>query len=258
MFYIKKVLLLVILFMGFNAVGQIDTALHNYVGLQHRYQHFTEKYSDRQLSILEYARIQERVTYVGRANNLLINGVNKQLYELEVYPKYNGGYAFLNVGYGPNMPFRIGAESFFNDGPIETSLGMRYIVLEDGGIPIYTGTLAAYVGNGWISFRPTFINLEDGISSFYSLTARNYFKDKYNYIGAILMRGFDVDQSRNYLNNESPFLLDIYIARFEAMKSIKSSFVIVGAVEGRYEYVPYNIQGFVDSYAIELGFRKFF
>jgi len=127
-------------------------------------------------------------TVVGRYNYTNRFGRSAQQFEIDAYPRIvNGLYAFINYGYSDDSLFpqnRYAAELYANlPGGIELSGGFRYLDFRSSKVTIYTGTLAKYLGNWWLSFRPYITPKAIGTSRSYQFTARHYFGDADNYLG---------------------------------------------------------------------------
>ena len=126
------------------------------------------------------------IARVNYANRFRTSGTQV---EVDAYPRLTRHtYAYLNAGYSRSAVFpgsRFGAELFGSlPHAWETSFGVRQ--LRFGGVPVtlFTGAVGKYVGNSWISLRPTFHQRADGYSASASLTARKYFADADNYLGS--------------------------------------------------------------------------
>lgn len=96
-------------------------------------------------------------------------------------------YLYLNTGFAEGKVFpksRAGLELYqvlpFD---AEISLGYRYLYFSPNKANIYSGSIAYYFGDYWISFRPFFVT-EPGskTKSTFTLTGRRYFIDSENYL----------------------------------------------------------------------------
>ena len=109
-------------------------------------------------------------------------------YEIDAYPRLAKGlYAYVNYGYSSHRFFpknRVGGELYANlPHGVELSGGFRWLQFESSEVTIYTGTIAKYQGNYWISLRPYITPKSEGTSQSYNLTVRRYFGGPDNYLG---------------------------------------------------------------------------
>ncbi len=109
-------------------------------------------------------------------------------FEVDGYPRImNGLYAYVNYGYSADRLYpnhRYGAELYANlPHGIELSGGFRHLVFDNSEVTMYTGTVAKYVGNWWISLRPYITPKSAGTSQSYALTVRRYFGDRDTFVG---------------------------------------------------------------------------
>ncbi len=109
-------------------------------------------------------------------------------FEIDAYPRIvDGLYAYVNYGYSADSLYpthRFGGELYANlPQGIELSAGFRRLQFENSDVTIYTGTVAKYVGNWWISARPYITPKSVGTSRSYALTVRRYFGSRDTFIG---------------------------------------------------------------------------
>lgn len=130
-------------------------------------------------------------------------GISGSQFELDLYPKIvHGIYGWVNYGYSGSALFpesRLGAEMFFKlPKGLETSAGMRYMDFNAGTTAlIYTGSIAWYVRNYWLSTRLYIMpNGEAGTSAAGTVSLRKYFSNAENYIGLNAGLGFSPDMAR--------------------------------------------------------------
>ncbi|MBA3656442.1 MAG: YaiO family outer membrane beta-barrel protein [Gemmatimonadaceae bacterium] len=146
------------------------------------------------LASLSLSRRTDRGSIIGRlnfANRFSTSGVQV---EMDAYPRLSRNtYAYLNAGYSAADIFptwRAGGELYGNfPRGLEASLGFRHLRFGGPPVTLFTGTVARYIGNYWISARP-FVRFKDsGTSLSAGLTARRYFADGDHYVGATVSYG---------------------------------------------------------------------
>ncbi|MGQ8336349.1 YaiO family outer membrane beta-barrel protein [Sunxiuqinia sp. A32] len=168
---------------------------------EHYFDGFNKPYERRwHMSSVGYGRKTKIGTYYGKVyfgdlvnsgESLYGSDVSKQ-FSLEFYPRINrNNYMFLNYSYSPDNLFpknRVGLEYYhvFKN-KFEASIGYRYMRFEDDispavNINIFTGSLAKYMGNWWVSARPYIIDNGVDISYKYSLEVRKYFNPEVSYL----------------------------------------------------------------------------
>ncbi|MGI8843297.1 MAG: YaiO family outer membrane beta-barrel protein [Gemmatimonadaceae bacterium] len=147
-----------------------------------------------QLASLSVSRRTERGSLIGRVNWANRFATSGTQVEMDAYPRLTSRtYAYLNGGYSDASIFpkwRLGAELYANlPRAWEASIGFRQLRFGGSPVTLYTGTIARYVGNYWISARP-FVHFKDtGTSASLGLTARRYFEDADRYVGATVSYG---------------------------------------------------------------------
>ncbi|MEP6990619.1 MAG: YaiO family outer membrane beta-barrel protein [bacterium] len=136
----------------------------------------------------------ERGAVVGRVNHARRFARSGLQYEVDAYPRFGRTWnAYFNVGYGAASVFpqwRGGAELYAElPNAWESSFGIRQLRFSGSPVTLWTGTIAKYSGNYWISLRPYFRSTTNGNSTSANLTARRYFADGDHFIGARLGYG---------------------------------------------------------------------
>ncbi len=109
-------------------------------------------------------------------------------FEIDAYPRIMDGlYVYVNYGYSADKLYpkhRFGGELYANlPKGIELSAGFRRLQFGSSDVTIYTGTVAKYVGNWWISLRPYVTPKSIGTSRSYALTVRRYFGNRDTFVG---------------------------------------------------------------------------
>jgi YaiO family outer membrane protein len=119
--------------------------------------------------------------------------------ELQAYPFLTArSYLTLIAGWSPStgvfLPLRLSAEPYYNfANGWETSAGVRYLQTPGPDVYVYTGTLARYVGNYWLSGRPHFSRTSGATSYGWEANGRRYFADRYDYVALRVSRTIGVD-----------------------------------------------------------------
>jgi len=109
-------------------------------------------------------------------------------FEIDAYPRIMDGlYLYVNYGYSADRLYpehRFGGELYANlPKGVELSAGFRRLQFASSDVTIYTGTVAKYVGNWWISLRPYITPKSIGTSRSYALTVRRYFGNRDTFVG---------------------------------------------------------------------------
>lgn len=153
------------------------------------YTRFVESLDPWQLGSVSLGHRSRRGAFIARVNAARRFGEGGVQGEVDAWPRLGGRlYAYLNAGVANADVFprqRYGAELFANlPRAWELSLGARQLRLGGAPVTLFTGSLGRYVGNSWISLRP-FAREKDGtLSASLGLTARRYFADADNFVGA--------------------------------------------------------------------------
>lgn len=146
------------------------------------------------LGAVSVGRRGPRGTFIGRVTAGRRFGLDGVQGEIDAYPRINDRlYAYLNVGYSGADIFpdwRTGAELFANlPRAWEGSIGYRQLRFDGSPVTLVTGSVGKYVGNAWISARPYLRIRDAGTSATVAVTARRYFADGDNYVGARVSAG---------------------------------------------------------------------
>lgn len=152
-----------------------------------------------QNAAVEYAQRLPIGTVVLGVNGARRYGTNGSQFELQAYPHLGRhSYVFLDVAASSSkevfVPLRLAAEPYYNfSNGWEMSAGAQYLQTTGSDIYTYTGTLAKYFGNYWISARPSYTPAPDNDSYAWGVTARRYFSDRYDYLSLSFNRSVGVD-----------------------------------------------------------------
>lgn len=155
-------------------------------------------------------------------------------YEIDAYPRIvHGLYMYVNYGYSSSRLYpkhRYAGELYANlPQGVELSAGFRRLVFGSSTVTIYTGTLAKYQGNWWISFRPYITPKSIGTSRSYQLTVRRYFGDADTYFGVTAGRGSSPGEVRDV---SDLLRLDSWKVGFRMQKALGDVFIL--KISGRY------------------------
>lgn len=150
---------------------------------------------------LEYAERLPLGTVVFDVNGARRYGITGTQFELQAYPHLSRhSYVFLDVAASPSkevfVPLRVSAEPYYNwSNGWEMSAGAQYLQVPGTDVYTYTGTIAKYFGNYWVSARPSYTPAPDNDSYAWGVTARRYFADRYDYATLSFTRSVGVDPS---------------------------------------------------------------
>jgi YaiO family outer membrane protein len=153
--------------------------------------------------------------------------------EVDVYPRLGKkSYMYLNAGYSPSQifpNFRFGAEVFsmIGNSKFEGSLGLRYLDFLTNQVVMYTGSLGYYWKNEYVSFRPFFINDQNGWGSTYNFLYRKFFSGKGDYFQLTLGGGVVPDERIFAITNGldiDNYLLDNQYIGFAYQKLVNPKF----------------------------------
>ncbi|MFV0554362.1 MAG: YaiO family outer membrane beta-barrel protein [Mangrovibacterium sp.] len=133
--------------------------------------------------------------------------------ELECYPKIDDQNSlFLAYAYSPSTVFsthRLGAE-YYRSFPdiLEASIGYRFMNFSNTeenpvDVNIFTASVAKYLGNYWLSFRPygIWVSNEEQLKATYQLIGRRYLERPESFIGLTLGYGISSPDDNFFQNN---------------------------------------------------------
>lgn len=119
-------------------------------------------------------------------------------YELQAFPRLTRrNYIAFSGAWSPStavfLPLRFSAEPYHNfPNGWEASAGLRYFRTPGPDVFVYTGTVAKYFGNYWISARPHLTGFSRDDSYGWELTGRRYFSHRYDYVSLMVSRSIGV------------------------------------------------------------------
>ncbi len=225
-----------------NELKQLKTFLLNQlivdglaVGVSIDY--FTKIYKPWLFGFVQYGRQTKIGAVIGRVsvadrqtNTDFSRGIQA---EVDVYPRLGRkSYMYLNAGYSPSQifpNFRFGAEVFsmIGNSKFEGSLGLRYLDFLTNQVVMYTGSLGYYWKNEYVSFRPFFINDQNGWGSTYNFLYRKFFSGKGDYFQLTLGGGVVPDERIFAITNGldiDNYLLDNQYIGFAYQKLVNPKF----------------------------------
>ncbi|MFN2636418.1 MAG: YaiO family outer membrane beta-barrel protein [Gemmatimonadaceae bacterium] len=164
------------------------------------------------------------VAGVNAAQRYRQNGVQ---FELQAYPRLSRrSYLFIDGAWSNSkevyLPLRLAAEPYYNfSNGWETSAGARYLQTPGTDVVTYTGTLAKYFGNYWLSGRPSYSPATTGNSYGWEVTGRRYFSDRYDYLTLLVGRSIGIDaEAKDPLRFTRQAKLGDLLARLERRQPI--------------------------------------
>ena len=132
---------------------------------------------------------------LGRVNWARRFGQTGVQYEVDAYPRIGyKTYLYVNAGVSSSSLFpdyRYAAEAYHNfKHGWEASLGFRQLEFDTSDVTIVTGTVAKYLGNWWISFRPNYV-IKDDNSTSAAVSVRRFFGNRREWAGFTIGGGLD-------------------------------------------------------------------
>ncbi len=207
---------------------------------------------------LDYRRSTRYGSIIGRVNLAQRFDDEGSQFEIDAYPRLRKKtYAYLNVGVSSTDLFpelRYGAEIYHNfPHGYETSIGFRQLEFDTSDVTIYTGTLAKYVGNYWISWRPNYVSKDDGSSYSNGLSVRRYFGGRYEYAEVSVGGG---TSNEDGVVTDFDDRLDSFRARAELRRRITPQVIVKGQVGYRDQDFEFDRKR--QSFVFGLGIERHF
>jgi YaiO family outer membrane protein len=235
----------------------LDEVLPNKISFDYQYEHFDDDLGDWHFYSVDYRRAFAFGSLIGRVNYADRFHDTGTQYEIDAYPEVGeNGYAYLNFGVSSSRLFpdyRYGAE-YFHSLPKgwEGSLGFRMLDFDTNNVWIYTGTIAKYLGNYWIAWRPNYVDKDDGSSFSNGVAARRYFGSRWEY--AEISASGGVSNEDNLPSNVDDRLNDFKI-KAALRKRVAPRWILKGAVGYRDQELSFGDRS---SYFVRLGVDRFF
>lgn len=160
------------------------------IGVDYSYAWFQGDIDPWNMGAISVGQRRSSGSFIARMNLARRFATNGAQFEADAYPTLGKkAYAYLNAGYSGSAVFpewRFGGE-FFRTLPraFEASAGFRQLRFEGTDpVTLFTGSVGRYSGNYWYSLRPYLRDKDSGLSGSATLTARRYYADADNWVGA--------------------------------------------------------------------------
>jgi YaiO family outer membrane protein len=222
-----------------------DYSALNKISVSYDYTWFRKQFDQPwHLVSLDYSHQTKLGSVIGRVNYGNRFGTGGVQFEVDAYPRIaKNFYAYVNVGYSPNMPifpkFRSGFSLYANlPKGFEADAGFRYLNF-DNDTWIYTGSVGKYYKNFWFNFR-TYITPDNSrISQSYSLSARWYRGGADDYFSASIGTGISPDDRSQAIQLNSTYKLQTQKASIGYRFSYKRlNIFYFGGNYASVEYLP--------------------
>lgn len=178
----------------------------NLIDLSYEYVYFDKRFDDPwHYTSLDYTRNTSLGSITGRlmySNRFREDGLQG---EIEAYPSISKGiYAYVGAGYSQSdiFPrFRAGVSLYYTlPKSFDAETGFRYLDFNPSKTYIYVLALGKYTGNFYFNLKSYLSPDVDIFSHSYTFSARYYFSDRYNFIGAQIGAGISPDdRARNIM-----------------------------------------------------------
>ena len=171
----------------------------NLIDLSYEYVYFDKRFDDPwHYASIDYTRNTSLGSVTGRlmySNRFRTGGLQG---EVEAYPSITKGiYAYVGLGFSNSdifPKFRAGASLYYSlPKSFDAETGFRYLNFNPSKTYIYVLALGKYTGNFYFNLKTYFSPDEDTFSNSYTLSARYYYSDRYNFIGAQIGTGISPD-----------------------------------------------------------------
>ncbi len=240
-----------------NYFGLLDEALPNRISFDYTYETFDEDFEDWHLVSIAYRREFGFGSLIGRVNYADRFDDQGTQYEIDAYPDIGrNGYAYLNFGYSSSDLFpdyRFGAEYFHNFAKgWEGSLGIRRLDYTTSDVTIYTGSLAKYVGNYWIAWRPNYVEKESSSSFSNGLAVRRFLRGRYEYVEFSVSGGVENEDD---LVSGGTDRLDDFSSKLELRRRVTPKLLLAGEIGYREQEFSFGSR---QSYFFRVGLDRFF
>lgn len=160
------------------------------VGLDYSYAWFQGDIDAWNIGAISVGQRRQAGSFTARLNLARRFASNGAQIETDAYPTLGKkSYAYLNAGYSRSPVFpesRFGGELFRTlPGAFEASAGFRYLRFEGSDpVTLFTGSVGHYSGSYWYALRPYLRGKDGRLSASATLTARRYYVDADNWVGA--------------------------------------------------------------------------
>lgn len=214
----------------------------NLIDLSYEYVYFDKRFDDPwHYTSLDYTRNTSLGSITGRlmySNRFREDGLQG---EIEAYPSISKGiYAYVGAGYSQSdiFPrFRAGVSLYYTlPKSFDAETGFRYLNFNPSKTYIYVLALGKYTGNFYFNLKSYLSPDVDIFSHSYTFSARYYFSDRYNFIGAQIGAGISPDdRARNIMGEGN---LSTYKFGVNYSRDLVKNFTI--AASGLWFYEEYR------------------
>jgi YaiO family outer membrane protein len=129
---------------------------------------------------------------------------------------------------------------------------MRFLDYDTDDVTIYTGTVAKYVGQYWIAWRPNWVDKADGSSYSHGFSVRRFLGGRYEYFELSASGG--VENEENLITGTDDSLNDFRVAA-DLRRRVSPKWLVKGTVGYRDQELSF---GGRSSYFFGAGFDRFF
>jgi len=232
--------------------------LPNKLSADYEVENFDSDFVSWQTFILQYRRSYGFGTLLWRTNLVSRFGDAGAQFEMDAYPGIGSkGYLYLNLGVSSSNIFpdvRFGAEYYRSlRRSWETSIGFRHLDFDSTNVTIYTGTIAKYFRNYWISLRPNYVRKTDGDSFSNQIELRMYTGGRYEYLGFTLSGGTSTEQDV-ITNLDSR--MDSFRAKVDYQTRVGERLILKSTLG--YRDREFRVDQSRQSYFVQVGFDVFF
>ena len=214
----------------------------NLIDVSYEYVYFDKRFDDPwHYTSIDYTRNTSLGSITGRlmySNRFRTDGLQG---EVEAYPSISKGiYAYVGAGYSQSdiFPrFRAGLSLYYTlPKSFDAETGFRYLNFNPSKTYIFVLALGKYTGNFYFNLKSYLSPDVDIFSHSYTFSARYYFSDRYNFIGAQLGTGISPDdRARNIMGEGN---LHTYKFGLNYSRDLFNNFTV--AVSGLWFYEEYR------------------
>ncbi|RZJ79102.1 MAG: YaiO family outer membrane beta-barrel protein [Flavobacterium sp.] len=214
----------------------------NLIDVSYEYVYFDKRFDDPwHYTSIDYTRNTSLGSITGRlmySNRFKTDGLQG---EVEAYPSISKGiYAYVGAGYSQSdiFPrFRAGLSLYYTlPKSFDAETGFRYLDFNPNKTYIFVLALGKYTGNFYFNLKSYLSPDVDIFSHSYTFSARYYFSDRYNFIGAQLGTGISPDdRARNIMGEGN---LHTYKFGLNYSRDLFNNFTV--AVSGLWFYEEYR------------------
>ena len=205
----------------------LEYTQRNKLSVDYRREWFNDDTDPWEMTSISYRRQFNWGSLIPRLNIARRFNKSDVQFEVDSYPRVGENmYGYLNFGVSGNELFpriRYGAELYRNfQKGWEASLGFRRLEFNSGGVTIYTGTVARYLGSYWIQIRPQYVTKNSGSSFSGRVRIRRFLNGRYEYLE--LSGGAGNDLGSNLVDTASD--LDSSSVQLAYHRRIRDSLVL--------------------------------